>query len=94
MPFDISLRELSLGVYVCDHTQATNRRGGRAAEGAPLLREYGLKAHRGFESLPLRQPILGPFRDSTVLNYCAVSHIRSSHSGLDPGLFEYLLPGA
>ena len=25
------------------------------AEGAPLLREYGLKAHRGFESLPLRQ---------------------------------------
>ncbi len=24
------------------------------AEGAPLLREYGLKAHRGFESLPLR----------------------------------------
>ncbi len=25
------------------------------AEGAPLLREYGLIAHRGFESLPLRQ---------------------------------------
>ena len=25
------------------------------AEGAPLLREYGLKAHRGFESLSLRQ---------------------------------------
>ncbi len=25
------------------------------AEGAPLLREYGSKAHRGFESLPLRQ---------------------------------------
>ncbi len=24
------------------------------AEGAPLLREYGSKAHRGFESLPLR----------------------------------------
>ena len=24
-------------------------------EGAPLLREYGLKAHRGFESLSLRQ---------------------------------------
>ncbi len=24
------------------------------AEGAPLLREYGLIAHRGFESLPLR----------------------------------------
>ena len=31
------------------------RRGGRVAEGAPLLREYGLKAHRGFESLSLRQ---------------------------------------
>ena len=26
-----------------------------SAEGAPLLREYGLKAHRGFESLSLRQ---------------------------------------
>ena len=25
------------------------------AEGAPLLREYGLTAHRGFESLSLRQ---------------------------------------
>ncbi len=24
------------------------------AEGAPLLREYGLTAHRGFESHPLR----------------------------------------
>ena len=29
-------------------------RGGRVAEGAPLLREYGLIAHRGFESHPLR----------------------------------------
>ena len=29
-------------------------RGGRVAEGAPLLREYGLTAHRGFESHPLR----------------------------------------
>lgn len=30
-------------------------RGGREAEGAPLLREYGaLNLHRGFESLPLR----------------------------------------
>ncbi len=27
------------------------------AEGAPLLREYGLKAHRGFESLPLRHTV-------------------------------------
>ena len=30
------------------------RRGGRVAEGAPLLREYTLKAYRGFESLSLR----------------------------------------
>ena len=30
-------------------------RGGRVVEGAPLLREYGTKSHRGFESLPLRQ---------------------------------------
>ena len=29
-------------------------------EGAPLLRAYGSKAHRGFESLPLRQT-LGKF---------------------------------
>ncbi len=29
------------------------------AEGAPLLREYGLKAHRGFESLSLRQNQIG-----------------------------------
>ena len=36
------------------------RRGGRVAEGAPLLREYGLKAHRGFESLPLRHAVLSP----------------------------------
>ncbi len=32
-----------------------SRRGGRAAEGAPLLREYRLIPYRGFESLPLRQ---------------------------------------
>ncbi len=29
-------------------------RGGREAEGAPLLREYTSKGCRGFESLPLR----------------------------------------
>ena len=38
------------GVFLC----IKPRRGGRVAEGAPLLREYGSKAHRGFESLPLR----------------------------------------
>ncbi len=31
------------------------RRDGRVVEGAPLLREYGTKSHRGFESLSLRQ---------------------------------------
>ena len=36
-------------------SEFTKRRDGRAVEGAPLLREYGLKAHRGFESLSLRQ---------------------------------------
>ncbi len=40
--------------------QAVVWRGGRVVEGAPLLREYGLKAHRGFESLPLRQSSRGP----------------------------------
>src|ERR1700730_15296244 len=30
------------------------RRGGRVVEGAPLLRAYGSKAHRVFQSLPLR----------------------------------------
>ena len=35
-----------------------HRRDGRAAEGAPLLREYGLNTHRGFESLSLRQFLL------------------------------------
>jgi hypothetical protein len=29
--------------------------GGRVAEGAPLLREYTLRAYRGFESLLHRQ---------------------------------------
>ncbi len=34
------------------------RRGGRVAEGAPLLREYTLTRYRGFESLPLRHLLL------------------------------------
>ena len=33
------------------------RRDGREAEGAPLLREYVPKAHRGFESLSLRHKL-------------------------------------
>ena len=36
------------------------RRGGRVAEGAPLLREYRLIPYRGFESLPLRQDFRTP----------------------------------
>ena len=39
---------------IADFTENLNWRGGREAEGAPLLREYGPKAHRGFESRPLR----------------------------------------
>ena len=34
-----------------------NWRRDRVAEGAPLLREYGPKAHRGFESHRLRQDV-------------------------------------
>ena len=33
-------------------------RGGRVAEGAPLLREYRLIPYRGFESLSLRQILI------------------------------------
>ena len=36
------------------------RRGGRVAEGAPLLRVYRLIPYRGFESLPLRQGFSRP----------------------------------
>ena len=42
-------------VFACFGIKIKLRRDGRVAEGAPLLREYGLKAHRGFESLSLRQ---------------------------------------
>lgn len=40
------------------------RRVDREAEGAPLLREYGPKAHRGFESLTLRHYFLWLFCNS------------------------------
>ena len=33
------------------------RSGGRVVEGARLESEYTSKAYRGFESLPLRQPV-------------------------------------
>ena len=39
------------------------RRGGRVAEGAPLLREYTSKGCRGFES-----PLLRHYLASLVLN--------------------------
>ncbi|MEY2995087.1 MAG: hypothetical protein RL357_2022, partial [Pseudomonadota bacterium] len=38
-------------------TLLCKRRRDREAEGAPLLREYGPKAHRGFESHRLRQEL-------------------------------------
>ena len=40
--------------------QCAARRGGRVAEGAPLLREYRLIPYRGFESLSLRHTNKGP----------------------------------
>ena len=36
-------------------SETTFRRDGRVVEGAPLLREYGSKVHRGFKSHSLRQ---------------------------------------
>ncbi len=38
------------------------RRGGRVVEGARLESEYGPKAHRGFESHPLRQRLFSGLR--------------------------------
>ena len=51
------------------------------AEGAPLLREYGLIAHRGFESLPLRQlktGPTGPLLIGAVGGYRAPSRVRQN----------------
>ena len=45
--------------------QCAPRRGGRAAEGAPLLREYRLIPYRGFESLSLRHSIYFPYKSVT-----------------------------
>ena len=47
-----------------------NRRGGRVVEGAPLLRAYGSKAHRGFESLPLRQTA-SQFLSVSITQWCS-----------------------
>jgi hypothetical protein len=40
---------------ICVIVSSLRRRRDRVAEGAPLLREYVPKVHRGFESLRLRQ---------------------------------------
>ncbi len=50
-----------------------NRRGGRVVEGAPLLRAYGSKAHRGFESLPLRQPDEALVEKSHLLDFAGAT---------------------
>src|ERR1700676_663652 len=47
------------------------RRGGRVVEGAPLLRAYGSKAHRGFESLPLRQSARQGLLVLRFLGFCS-----------------------
>ena len=45
------------GVWLVGPPPSTHRRGVRAAEGARLESVYGFIAHRGFESLPLRQKL-------------------------------------
>ena len=50
------------------------------AEGAPLLREYGLKAHRGFESLSLRHYLQALYLfDFNLLFICKISRIICIH---------------
>ena len=50
-------------------------------EGAPLLRAYGSKAHRGFESLPLRQ-------DMSFLDQAPVAQLDRA-PGYEPGGREF-----
>ena len=45
----------ALLVYSALAESVCGRMGGRAVEGTRLLSEYGSKAHRGFESLSIRQ---------------------------------------
>ena len=60
------------------------RRDGREDEGAPLLREYGPKAHRGFESLSLRHKLKRTHR--VLFNLCGVqSPVRTPGSRILPG---------
>ena len=57
-------------------------RDGRVVEGAPLLRVYGSKAHRGFESLSLRQSGMKKARSSRAF------FIPASNEGIEPSRFE------
>ena len=67
------------GRFLCFASRNVLRRGGRVAEGAPLLREYGLKAHRGFESLPLRHICKCLFYVSFQIHSNHLAH--GGHSG-------------
>ena len=44
-------------------------------EGAPLLREYAVIPHRGFESLPLRQNIL---KSLLLMSFCRLPKVSSN----------------
>ena len=55
------------------------------AEGAPLLREYGLKAHRGFESLSLRHPIIALIACACLLMPCMSAGESSYTAPRGPG---------
>ncbi len=57
-------------------------RDGRVVEGAPLLRVYGSKAHRGFESLSLRQSGMKKARSVGPFSF----QLRSR--GIEPSRFE------
>ncbi len=51
---DLEKRSFDILKVCSSHSGLHERRHDREAEGAPLLREYVLKAHRGFESHCLR----------------------------------------
>jgi hypothetical protein len=57
------------------------RRDGRVVEGAPLLRAYGSKAHRGFESLSLRH--VGRENYENCIDNAPVAQLDRAH-GYEP----------
>ena len=59
------------GVRLVGPPPSTHRRGVRAAEGARLESVYGLIAHRGFESLPLRHVMY-----ATYCCYCRTHYFE------------------